>query len=71
MKIETTIRNSEKTDQAMQVTPSTIHREVEEDLQKSILLQPNQPAEIEFTEEVIKRAERFLRKVAPLVEKEL
>lgn len=71
MKIETTIRNSEKTDQALQVTPSTIQREVEEDLQKSVLLQPNPQTEIEITEEVMKRAERFLRKVTPLVEKEL
>lgn len=41
-------------------------------MQKSVLLQPNNgQAEIEITEEIMKRTERFLRKVAPLVEKEL
>jgi hypothetical protein len=71
MKVETTIRNSEKTDQGLQVSPGIIQREVEEDLQKSVLLQPNAQVEMEITEEVLKRAERFLRKVGPLVEKEL
>jgi hypothetical protein len=70
--VETTIRNSEKSDQGFQVSPSVIQREVEEDLQKSVLMQPNQPQlELEITEEIMKRTERFLRKVAPLVEKEL
>jgi hypothetical protein len=71
MKVETTIRNSEKTDQALQVSAVTIQREIEEDLQKSVLLQPAGQAEVELTEEVMKRTERFLRKVGPLVEKEL
>lgn len=38
-------------------------------MQKSVLVQPGGETVIELTEEVMKRAERFLRKVTPLVEK--
>lgn len=40
-------------------------------MQKSVLVQPGGETVIELTEEVMKRAERFLRKVTPLVEKQL
>lgn len=42
MKVETIIRNSEKTSIDTIVTPSLIQKDIEEDLQKSNVYQQNQ-----------------------------
>ncbi len=41
MKIETVIRNSEKIDEGFQVNPSLIIKDIEEDMQKSMVNQQN------------------------------
>lgn len=73
MKIETVIRNSEKIDESFQVNPSLIVKDIEEDMQKSNLYnQPhNEQQELELNDDLSKKVDRFLRKITPLMEKEL
>lgn len=74
MKVETIIRNSEKNEFAIQVTPSLIVKELEDDMQKSKVYnqqEGEEQGEIEVSEEVLKKVDRFLRKITPLMEKEL
>lgn len=73
MKIETVLRNSEKIDESFQVNPSLIVKDIEEDMQKSQLYnhQNNEQQEVELNNDLLKKVERFLRKITPLMEKEL
>lgn len=73
MKIETVLRNSEKIDESFQVNPSLIVKDIEEDMQKSHLYnhQHNEQQEVELNDDLLKKVDRFLRKITPLMEKEL
>lgn len=73
IKIETVIRNSEKIDESFQVNPSLIVKDIEEDMQKSNLYNQthNEQQELELNDDLMKKVDRFLRKITPLMEKEL
>lgn len=73
IKIETVIRNSEKIDESFQVNPSLIVKDIEEDMQKSNLYNQthNEQQELELNDDMMKKVDRFLRKITPLMEKEL
>lgn len=73
IKIETVIRNSEKIDESFQVNPSLIIKDIEEDMQKSNLYNQthNEQQELELNDDLMKKVDRFLRKITPLMEKEL
>lgn len=73
IKIETVLRNSEKIDESFQVNPSLIVKDIEEDMQKSNLYNQthNEQQELELNDDLMKKVDRFLRKITPLMEKEL